>query len=96
LLLARHAISCTFQVSGFRVVPVPAQVHPRRIRLLDQRNLLFASPSLQLLFACDGVSDLSMDLEPDEPIAVVALGEAVTLFPFVLEDALLQVSGNPT
>jgi hypothetical protein len=37
-----------------------------------------------------------MGLEPDEPIAVVALGEAVMLFPFVLEDALLQVSGNPT
>jgi hypothetical protein len=71
LLLARHAIGCTFQVRGFRVVPVAAQVHPRRIRSLDQRDLLFASPSLQLLFACDGVSDLSMGLEPDEPIAVV-------------------------
>jgi hypothetical protein len=94
LLLGAHAVRCTLQVSGFYVVPIPAEVDPRGIGLLDQCNLLFAPPSLQLLFACDGVADVLMDFEPDKSVAVVTLSEAVVLLSFVLEDALLQVSGD--
>ncbi len=89
-----HAIRRTLEVGGFQVVPVSAQVDPRRICLFDQGDLFVAAPSLELLFAGDGLGDFLIALEPDESIAVVLLCEAVVFPPFVLEDALFQIAGD--
>jgi hypothetical protein len=46
-----------------------------------------------LLFAGNGQDDFLMAFEPDQAVGILSLGEACVLFPFVVEDALLQVAG---
>ena len=89
-----HAICRTHQVGRLDFARISAQVNPGRICSFDQGDLLSTSPTLELLLACDGLGDVLKSLEPDEPIAVVLFGEALMLFPFVLEDSFVQVSGH--
>jgi len=46
LRLTAHRIHCTLKVGGLHVVPVLAQVDPRWVHLLNQRDLLFPPPAL--------------------------------------------------
>jgi hypothetical protein len=48
-----------------------AQVGPRGVCLLDEPYFLFPSPSLDLLFPIDGITDALIAFEPDESIASV-------------------------
>ena len=65
--------------AGFRLLrPVPPATYP----------------AFQLLFACNGISDVNKSFKPDKPIAWVGGRESGVLFSLVLKDTLVQISGN--
>ena len=92
LLSGVHAIGCPSQIGGLYVIPLLAQIDPRGIHLLNQADLLFAPPSLYLLFTGNGLRYILIPFEPDKSVAVISFREAVVLPPFVLEDAFAEVS----
>lgn len=89
--LSIHSASGTLEISGLDIVPVAAKVNPCRISCLNKRYLLRPAPAFQLLFAGDGFLDILMVFEPDEPVTVISLCEAIMLSPFMLEDPLMEV-----
>ena len=56
--------------------PVFRQVLPPRIHLLDQEDLFFATPTLDLLFSVDGLLHVLITLVVDQAMALVFLGKA--------------------
>jgi len=75
-------------------IPPFAQIVPSRIALFNQRNLLRANPSLQLLFARDCAIRSGKPLEPDQSVAVISIGEPHVFPLFVLEDAFQKIAGH--
>ena len=89
-----HAIHGTTIVSRLKIVPAAAQIVPNRVHGLDQCDLLPPSPALEFFFPRDRLTDVAVALEPDKTVAVVTLGKAVVLSPFVLENAPEKIAGN--
>src|SRR6185437_3439817 len=79
-------------VRRLQVIPLTRQILPRRVHLLDQRNLLRPAPSLQLLLPPNRPLHVLMPFKPNQPVAVVALGEATALPPLVLKHPLQQIA----
>jgi hypothetical protein len=71
-----------------------AEIAPFGIGVLDQLDLPFAAPALELLFAGDGFFDGRVFLDVDEAVYAVAEAElraaAVAVFP----QALVDVGGD--
>jgi hypothetical protein len=65
--------------------PALSQVLPHRILGLDQRQPFRPRPRLDLLFSCDGVSDLMEGFVISETIDVVSLREPVDFTALMLE-----------
>ena len=74
------------------VVPVFAQIKPLRIHRLDQHNLLFPAPTLELLFAIDCLVNLIVRLPIKKPLDIVVIREARNTVKLVLECPLVQVA----
>src|SRR3954447_21178557 len=92
----RHSSDqCSAVISRFAVVPIATQIHPPRVHRFDQRNLLCASPALQFLLPRNRFLDVLKTLGAHKAIAVVARREAIAFLPFVLKNALVQVTGHP-
>lgn len=70
------------------------QIPPLRVRRLDQLDLPFALPVLDLLLARDRGVHRSGEFEPDERLHAIAVGEAAETAAPVLADALDQVRGD--
>ena len=70
-------------IRGLAVVPIPAQIHPRRVHRLDQGKLLGAPPALQFLLACNGSLNELLILEPHKAITVVTRREAIAFLPLM-------------
>lgn len=70
------------------------QIAPFRVRRLDQLDLPFALPVLDLLLARDRGKHRSGEFEPDERLHAIAVGEAAETAVAVLADALDQVRGD--
>src|SRR5436190_1165176 len=69
------------------------EVRPSRIHGLDQSELLFARPGLDLLLAQDRRRHVLVDLVPGEKLAVIFSGEPDLAFP-VLPDAPDEIGGD--
>ena len=72
--------------------PRSTQILPRRIRRLNQRDLLRPPRALQFLLALNRLTDIGESLEPDKPIAVVSRRESGVGLGLVLEGARTQVT----
>jgi hypothetical protein len=89
-----HPIRRALEIGGLRIVPIFAQINPRRVHFLDQGNLFLSSPALQLLLTSNSRSYILIAFKPYEPVAVVLRRETFMLFPLMLEDALAQIAGD--
>jgi hypothetical protein len=88
----QNAIRRPVEIGWFILKPIFAQVYPSRIHPFDQRQLLGPTPPFQLFFASNGFCYFPVVFKPDQAIAIVALGEPIVFFPFMLEHPLAQVS----
>ena len=70
------------------------QIAPIRVRRLDQLDLPFPLPILDLFFARDRGVHRPGEFEPDERFDAIAFGEAVEGAVAVLANALDQVRGD--
>src|SRR4051794_10738491 len=68
-----------------------SQIPPSRIHALDNRDLLFAPPNLELLFSRNWLQRIRERLEIDESINVVARCEASLFTDLVLGKPPLHV-----
>src|SRR5215213_6976651 len=73
---------------------VRIQIPPLRIATLDQRDLPFALPVLDLLLPADGSLHRTGRFEPDEALHPVRLGESIRPAFVVLVDTFHQVAGD--
>ncbi|MGB7171729.1 MAG: hypothetical protein WBD32_22170 [Acidobacteriaceae bacterium] len=78
-----------------RFTPVFAQIDPRRVHFVDEREFLSADPPFDLLFAIDSAIGIVEAFVPDESVAVVIGGEAGEVFGFVLDGARFDVAVMP-
>ncbi len=71
------------------------QIEPSWIRLFDKRNLPAAAPALQSLLAGDSVAHFAKVLNPNEPIQMIALREALVLTTPMLVQPARDAIRNP-
>lgn len=64
--------------------PIFRQVLPARIHFLDQRNLLFTTPALHLLFATNSDLHILVAFVIHEPVNLVLLSESFNRIVFML------------
>ena len=76
------------------LVPLATQILPLRIRFLDERDLLFAPPPLQLLLATDRLYHLAVGLVVQKPVNIMLFGKSRKGMVLMLPEAEGQVAGN--
>ncbi len=64
-----HAIERPTIIGRLTVVPIPAEIGPRRICRFDECDFSGSSPSLQFLLPSDGSLHILMALKPDQRVA---------------------------
>jgi len=94
LLLGIHSIGRAAIFGRLAVISLSAQINPCGVQGLDEFDLSYSLPALQLLLACDRLRDRGVSFEPDQPIAVISSSKAIVLLPFVLEHSFMQVAGD--
>jgi hypothetical protein len=62
---------------AFLSSPLVTQICPNGVVLLNEPNLFFTSPALDLLFSIYGIFDLFEMLEPYQPGAMILSAEAL-------------------
>ena len=80
--------------ANWRVVPSATEVFPNRVVALDQGNLFFASPCLDLLFSLEGGKDIIGLFEVDDPIYPIAGRQFRSTPLFVLKYTADKISGH--
>jgi hypothetical protein len=71
--------------------PVVAQIHPARIRLLNQRNFPATMPSLELFFTCDGVVNIAKVLKRNNTLQAIAFCKPLLVAMAMLVQTALNV-----
>ena len=67
--------------------PLLGQIFPSRILRLNQRNLLRASPTLQLLLACNGLLNVVKAFVIHHPVAMILTGKPFDFTTLVLQSS---------
>ena len=67
------------------------QIFPQWIKRPHQRIFLFASPTLDLLFTCDGIANVAIVFVVNEAVQFVLLGETLNGSVLVLANATLEI-----
>jgi len=76
------------------LIPLTARVLPTGVGLVDERNLLFPPPVLQLLLAANCGSHFAIGLLIQQPIDLVLRRESARCVVLVLSHAERQIAGN--
>ena len=75
------------------LIPSFAEIEPRRILALDQRQFFLTQPSFDLLFSADCVADVAVALQIDQTVDVVAVRKSRNPMVLVLPDPLFEFAG---
>src|SRR5258706_12315211 len=75
--------------------PLLGQIFPSRILRLNQRDLLRASPALQLLLSCDGLLNVVKAFVIHHPVAVIFTGKPFDFTTLVLQSSPVDAVGHP-
>jgi len=92
--VSRPAPPCEIVSAEVLFIPTVAEVVPVRIVLHNQGHLFLAPPPLDLLLPSDGRIHVPEDLEADQSINVVSLGETLDITLLVLPHPTFQIAGN--
>ena len=75
--------------------PIITEIEPPWIRLFDERNFSTAAPALESLLARDRVIHVAKVFQPNEPVQMIAVREALYISMPVLVQTARDIIRNP-